>query len=60
MDSSLYVDDRLISYCSEHMEGIERKIQLTLNRIEKWANTNGLELHTFRNRGNAFKKKRDC
>ena len=43
IDSSLYVDDLLICYSSEHMEGIERKLQLTLNRVEKWANTNGFK-----------------
>ena len=43
IDSSLYVDDLLICYSSDHMEGTERKLQLTLNRVEKWANTNGFK-----------------
>lgn len=38
---SLYVDDIQISYCSSNLVSCERQIQLTINKLTKWANTNG-------------------
>ena len=46
VDCSLYVDDFLICYRADNMESIERKLQLNLHRLEKWANTNGFRFST--------------
>ena len=43
IDSSLYVDDFLISYESKNLNSIERKLQLTLKRLEKWCGENGFK-----------------
>ena len=41
VDCSLYVDDFLVAYSSKHMHTIERQLQQTLNKIQKWADLNG-------------------
>ncbi|MEN8173077.1 MAG: reverse transcriptase domain-containing protein [Chloroflexota bacterium] len=41
LECSLYVDDFLICYSSENMATIERQLQLSLNRLQKWADENG-------------------
>jgi len=45
-ESSLYVDDFSISYCSKHMSTIERHLQLCLNRLSHWADSNGFKFST--------------
>ena len=40
---SLYVDDFLIAYKSKHMPTIERQLQLSLNRLQKWSHENGFK-----------------
>ena len=41
MECSLYVDD-FLSYClSKQMRSIERQLQLSLNKLQIWANQNG-------------------
>ena len=39
--TSLYVDDFAIAYRSKYMPSIERNLQLCLNKLHGWANTNG-------------------
>ena len=39
--SSLYVDDLSISFSAARMSLIERKLQLSINRISRWANERG-------------------
>ena len=41
-DSSFYVDDFCISFCSKSMRTIERHLQQNLHKIEHWATNNGL------------------
>ena len=44
IDSSLYVDDFLICYRSKgKIDSIERQLQLQLNKLEEWANSNGFK-----------------
>ena len=43
VDCSLYVDDFLICYRSKNMNTIERQLQLTLNKIQKWSTENGFK-----------------
>lgn len=43
VNCSLYVDDFLICYRSKDMENIEKKLQESLNKIEKWATENGFK-----------------
>jgi hypothetical protein len=38
---SLYVDDVAISYASKSTDTIERRLQLTINRLSRWASQNG-------------------
>ena len=42
-EKSLFVDDLSISCSSRNMASIERKFQLCLNKIEKWADENGFK-----------------
>ena len=44
VDKSLFVDDFGVSYCSKHMQAIERQVQLHLDIIEDWADKNGFKL----------------
>jgi hypothetical protein len=37
VSTSLYVDDVAISYASKSMDTIERRLQLTINRLSQWA-----------------------
>ena len=43
VDTSLYVDDFLISYRSKNLNAIERKLQLCLRKLETWCNENGFK-----------------
>ena len=43
VDKSLFVDDFGVSYCSKHMQAIDRQLQLHSNRIEDWADNNGFK-----------------
>ena len=43
VEGSLYVDDFLICYRAKNMNNIERQLQLSLNKIEKWAMENGFK-----------------
>ncbi|MCG8430697.1 MAG: endonuclease/exonuclease/phosphatase family protein [Candidatus Omnitrophica bacterium] len=42
-DCSLYVDDFVVCYRGASMPTIERQLQLQLNSIQKWADTNGFK-----------------
>ena len=44
VDCSLYVDEFLICYKSRHMHTIERQLQQSFNKIQKWALENGFKL----------------
>ncbi|KAG1686575.1 putative RNA-directed DNA polymerase from transposon BS [Nymphon striatum] len=39
----LYVDDLVVAYASKSISTIERHLQLSLNKIEKWTNENGFK-----------------
>ena len=41
---SLYVDDLVIYYAATNTNHIERKLQLTINKIASWAKHNGYKL----------------
>ena len=41
IDKSLFVDDFAIIYSSPNMTTIEKKLQESLNRLERWADENG-------------------
>ena len=43
VDKSLFIDDFGVSYRSKHMHAVERQLQLHLNRIEDWADKNGVK-----------------
>ena len=43
VDKSLFVDDFGVSYRSNHMQAIERQLQLHLNTIEDWADHYGFK-----------------
>ena len=43
VESSLYVDDFLICYCSKSMRTIERQLQQCLDRVHVWATENGFK-----------------
>ena len=57
--SSLYVDDLCISFSAARMSLIERKLQLAINRVSRWASMNGFRfsasktvtMHFCRKRG---------
>ena len=42
-EKSLFVDDFSITCSSRNMASIERQLQLCLNKVEKWADENGLK-----------------
>ena len=42
-DSSLYVDDFLACYRARQMRTIERQVQLSLNKLQTWADQNGFK-----------------
>ncbi|KAG1705494.1 RNA-directed DNA polymerase from mobile element jockey [Nymphon striatum] len=39
----LYVDDLVVAYASKSISTIERHLQLSLNKIERWTNENGFK-----------------
>ncbi|KAG1679878.1 RNA-directed DNA polymerase from mobile element jockey [Nymphon striatum] len=39
----LYVDDLVVAYASKSISTIEKHLQLSLNKIEKWTNENGFK-----------------
>ena len=45
-DSCLFVDDFLACYRSRYMPTIERQLQLSLNKLEIWADRNGFKFLT--------------
>ena len=47
MSNALYnVDDFLICYRSKHIHIIERHLQCCLNKLQDWADTNGIKFST--------------
>ena len=44
VECSLYVDDFVIMYKSPTMDAIQRKLQHTINRLEKWTLENGFTI----------------
>jgi len=46
VECSLYVDDFLICYRSKHIHIIERHLQRCLNKLQNWADSNGLKFST--------------
>ena len=58
IDPSLYVDDFLISYKSKNLNSIERKLQLTLKKLEKWCNENGFKFSSSKTICTHFTKSR--
>ena len=43
-ECSLYVDDFVIMYKSPTIDAIQRKLQYTINRLEKWTLQNGFTI----------------
>ena len=54
VEGSLYVDDLLICYRAKNMNNIERQLQLSLNKIEKWATENGFKFSSAKTVGMHF------
>ena len=46
INASLYVDDFQICFSGQNMSVIERKLQICLNKLEKWSNENGFRFST--------------
>ena len=44
VECSLYVDDFVIMYRSPTIDAIQRKLQHTINRLEKWTLENGFTI----------------
>ena len=44
--SSLYVDDLCISFSASRMSLVERKLQLSINRVTRWADDRGFRFST--------------
>ena len=44
VECSLYVDDLVIVYWSPTIDAIQRKLQHTVNRLEKWTLENGFSI----------------
>ena len=49
VNRSLYVDDFLIYYKSKYIHTIEHKLQLCLEKINKWATENGFRFSKVKN-----------
>lgn len=61
IDASLYVDDFLICYRSRSkMETIERKLQLQLNKLQKWSDFNGFKFSPSKTVAVHFCRKHLC
>ena len=58
VEGSLYVDDFLICYRAKNMNNIERQLQLSLNKIEKWALENGFKFSMSKTVGMHFCNKK--
>ena len=43
IECSLYVDDFLICYRAKHMCSIEKQLNICLDRLQKWCDTNGFK-----------------
>ena len=43
IECSLYVDDFLICYRAKHISTIERKLNICLEKLQKWSNENGFK-----------------
>jgi hypothetical protein len=59
IEGSLYVDDFLICYRGKNINTIERKLQLCLNKIEKWSMENGFKFSSTKTVGMHFCNKRE-
>ncbi|GBM14741.1 RNA-directed DNA polymerase from mobile element jockey, partial [Araneus ventricosus] len=57
--SFLYVDDLNISCTGMHMNFIQRQIQIAINSITQWSNTNGFTISTSKTTAVHFCRKRD-
>ena len=62
IDCSLYVDDFVIIIRSKYMESLQRRLQLTINRLLKWTFENGFTISTEQDKTVAmhFCKKHGC
>ena len=60
IECSLYVDDFLICFRSKHMHTIERQLQLCLNKLQNWANTNGFKFSKSKTKCMHFCQLRNC
>ena len=58
VDCSLYVDNFLICYGSEHIHTIEHQLQQCLNKIQKWALENGFKFSKTKTQCMHFCKRR--
>ena len=60
VECSLYVDDFLICFRSKHMHTIERQLQLCLNKLQIWADTNGFKFSKSKTKCMHFCQLRQC
>ena len=54
---SLYVDDLVIYYAAASINHIERKLQLTINKITSWAKNNGYNISNDKTKAVCFHRK---
>ena len=60
VDKSLFVDDFNINYSANHMHVIERRLQHSIDKIERWATNNGFKLSLSKTKCMHFCKRRGC
>ena len=58
VDCSLYVDDFVVCYRASSIPAIERQLQLQLNTLQRWADTNGFKFSPQKTVAVHFCKKR--
>ena len=56
--AALYVDDLVIYSSSNNINSIERRLQITINRIQQWANNHGFQFSTEKTTALHFHRKR--
>ena len=56
--SSLYVDDLLIYTAGLHQAGMERRMQLAVNRVNDWAQNHGFKFSTAKTESILFHRKK--
>ena len=59
IDKALFVDDFSISAKGKTLAGVERQLQLCINKIQKWVDENGFKFSTSKTECIHFHRKRN-